>query len=172
MRYWASQAIQSGVAGLEQAQAEGLRALAEALIAAVEDSEASLQRSVQAESRRSLDALHRLPALLAASLPVTDVTPFTEEDAQQQQQLLPRRQPPAQLPGGGGLAPADRAWLQEVLRGALEQATQQSYRDQVSYSGRAQQQCLNWLRAADCAHGLSHPPCSDKRCMHPGALLA
>lgn len=118
------------MAGLEQAQNEGLRALADALTAAVEDAEASLLRSVQAESRRSLDALHRLPALLAASLPVTDVTLLEEDDAPQQQQLLPRRQQPqAQLPGG--LAPADRAWLQEVLRGALEQATEQSYRDQV-----------------------------------------
>lgn len=118
------------MAEVEQSQNEGMRQLAQGLAAAVEDAEASLQRSVHAESRRSLDALHRLPALLAATLPVTDVTPLSEEEeGGADMRLLPQRQRQQLLPGG--LAPADRAWLQELLSAAMERATAQSYRDQV-----------------------------------------
>ena len=84
------------------------------MLAAVE------QSTLQADARRSFDALQRLPALLAAALPVTDVTPL--------QTLAGRAQPPALAQ----IAPADRAWLQGVLENALQLAAERVLEKQVS----------------------------------------
>lgn len=83
----------------------------------------SLQRALQTEARRSAESLQRLPALLAAALPVMDVTPL---------QALPEGgsalswQRPA-----GQLAPADRAWLQSMLESAMQQAADKVLEAQV-----------------------------------------
>ena len=82
-----------------------------------------LQRVLQVEARRSAENFQRLPALLAAALPVTDVTAL---------QMLPeagnalRRPPPA-----AQLAPADRAWLQSLLESAMQQAANKVLEAQV-----------------------------------------
>lgn len=78
-----------------------------------------IQGTLQADSRRSMDALERLPALLAASLPVTDVTPL--------QNMAARQQPPALAQ----IAPADRVWLQGVLENALQLAAERVLKKQV-----------------------------------------
>ena len=82
-----------------------------------------LQRALQTEARRSAESLQRLPALLAAALPVMDVTPL---------QALPEggsalsRQRPA-----GQLGTADRAWLQSMLESAMQQAADKVLEAQV-----------------------------------------
>lgn len=78
-----------------------------------------IQGTLQADSRRTMDALERLPALLAASLPVTDVTPL--------QTMTARQQPPALAQ----IAPADRIWLQGVLENALQLAAERVLKKQV-----------------------------------------
>jgi hypothetical protein len=78
-----------------------------------------LQDALQAESRRTLDALQRLPAALAAALPVTDV------------QLLPGTPAKPQQPQLGQLNPADQSWLQGVLEDALSQAAERVLASQV-----------------------------------------
>ena len=80
-----------------------------------------IQGTLQADSRRSMDALERLPALLAASLPVTDVTPL--------QNMPARQQPPALAQ----IAPADRVWLQGVLENALQLAAERVLKKQVGW---------------------------------------
>lgn len=82
--------------------------------------ECALQGALQADARRSMDTMQRLPALLAAALPVTDVTPL--------QTLANRPQPPPPLTQ---IAPADRAWLQGVLENALQQAAERVLVKQV-----------------------------------------
>ena len=83
----------------------------------------SLQRALQTEARRSAESLQRLPALLAAALPVMDVTAL---------QALPEggsalsRQRPA-----GQLALADKAWLQSMLESAMQQAADNVLEAQV-----------------------------------------
>jgi hypothetical protein len=90
-----------------------------------------MQDALQAESRRTMDALQRLPAALAAALPVTDV------------QLLPGAGPPYQQqqePLLGQLSPADKSWLQTALQDALQQAAERVVANQVllaSESSRA-----------------------------------
>ena len=82
-----------------------------------------LQRALQTEARRSAESLQRLPALLAAALPVMDVTAL---------QALPEggsaltRQRQA-----GQLAPADKAWLQSMLESAMQQAADKVLQTQV-----------------------------------------
>ncbi len=75
---------------------------------------------MQSDARRSSDALQRLPALLAAVLPVTDVTPL--------QTGAGRAQPPAVAQ----IAPVDRAWLQGVLENSLQLAAERVLEKQVS----------------------------------------
>ena len=82
-----------------------------------------VQRALQAEARRSEENFQRLPALIAAALPVTDVTAL---------QMLPeggnalgRPRPAAQL------SPADRTWLQALLKNAMQQAADKVLSAQV-----------------------------------------
>ncbi|CAL8470912.1 g10454 [Coccomyxa elongata] len=110
--------IKGSLQGLEESQMQSMRRLAQNVVGAVEDAEASMQGTMQADSRRSMDALERLPALLAASLPVTDVTPL--------QNMAARQQPPALAQ----IAPADRVWLQGVLENALQLAAERVLKKQ------------------------------------------
>ncbi|KAK9904083.1 hypothetical protein WJX75_004054 [Coccomyxa subellipsoidea] len=119
------EAIESSLQGLEEGQVQGMRRLAQGIMGAVEEAEASLQSTLQADARRSFDALQRLPALLAAALPVTDVTPL--------QTLAGRAQPPALAQ----IAPADRAWLQGVLENALQLAAERVLEKQQDRAGAA-----------------------------------
>lgn len=90
------------------------------------------QRAIQSEGRRSLEGMARLPALLAQALPVTDVTPLE-----------------TMLPGGAGrlsrqqqqqqqLSAPDRAWLQSLVQGAVQEvaALQQQQRPQQLGAGQ------------------------------------
>lgn len=79
------------------------------------------QGTVQEEARRLVDRVQRLPSNLAAALPLLDVELLpgsTARDAQlaRQQQWQQRQQQQQQLSG------ADRAWLAELVQGALQQA--------------------------------------------------
>jgi len=143
------QGIEGSLQGLEDGQMQGMRRLAQNLTSAIEEAEASLQvaspgpidcfqktypevifgevmfgcdlqGALQADARRTMDTMQRLPALLAAALPVTDVTPL--------QTLADRPQPPPALTQ---IAPADRAWLQGVLEDALQQAAERVLVKQV-----------------------------------------
>ena len=89
-----------------------------------------MQRALQAEARRSEENFQRLPALIAAALPVTDVTAL---------QVLPeggnalgRPRPAAQL------GPADRTWLQTLLESAVQQAADKVLALQVVPAVQAQ----------------------------------
>ncbi|CAK0782613.1 hypothetical protein CVIRNUC_005815 [Coccomyxa viridis] len=106
--------IESNLAILEDAQAENVRQMAQEVVAAVEDSEAQVQRALQTEARRSAESLQRLPALLAAALPVMDVTAL--QALPEGGSALSRQRQACQL------APADKAWLQSMLESAMQQA--------------------------------------------------
>ncbi|KAK9842287.1 hypothetical protein WJX81_004659 [Elliptochloris bilobata] len=107
-------ALEGGLGGLEAGQSDGLRRLARDVAAGLEDAEASLLAALRTESGRSLEQVRRLPATLAAALPVTDVTPLG-----------------AKLSAGAGegplvaeLADAEREWLRGALAGELSAAAQ------------------------------------------------
>ncbi len=81
------------------------------------------QRALQAEARRSEENFQRLPALIAAALPVTDVTAL---------QMLPEGGNALGLPRAAAqLAPADRTWLQTLLEKAVQQAADKVLSAQV-----------------------------------------
>lgn len=82
-----------------------------------------LQRALQVEARRSAEYFQRLPALLAAALPVTDVTAL--QMLPEAENALGRPRPAAQL------ASADRAWLQSLLESAMQQAADKVLEAQV-----------------------------------------
>ena len=82
-----------------------------------------VQRALQAQARRSEDNFQRLPALIAAALPVTDVTAL--QMLPEGRNALGRPRPAAQL------APADRTWLQALLESAVQQAADKVLAAQV-----------------------------------------
>ena len=75
------------------------------------------------EARRSAENFQRLPALLAAALPVTDVTAL--QMLPENVNTLSRQRQTSQL------APADRAWLQALLENAMQQAADRVLEAQV-----------------------------------------
>jgi len=75
------------------------------------------------EARRSAENIQRLPALLAAALPVTDVTAL--QMLPENGNALSRQRPAAQL------APADRAWMQTLLENAVQQSADKVLEAQV-----------------------------------------
>ena len=82
-----------------------------------------VQRALQAEARRSEQNFQRLPALIAAALPVTDVTAL---------QMLPEGGNAVGRPRAAALlAPADRTWLQTLLENAVQQAADKVLSAQV-----------------------------------------
>ena len=89
-----------------------------------------MQRALQAEARRSEQNFQRLPALIAAALPVTDVTAL--QVLPEGGNALSRPRPAAQL------APADRTWLQTLLESAVQQAADKVSTAQVSPAVPAQ----------------------------------
>jgi hypothetical protein len=79
------------------------------------------------EARRSAENFQRLPALLAAALPVTDVTAL---------QMLPEAGSTVGRPRQAAqLAPADRTWLQGLLESAMQQAAEKVLETQVACHG-------------------------------------
>ena len=93
-----------------------------------------VQRALQAEARRSEQNFQRLPALIAAALPVTDVTAL---------QMLPEGGNAVGRPRAAALLArlnlwtfglpglAERTWLQTLLENAVQQAADKVLSAQV-----------------------------------------
>ena len=94
------------------------------------------QRAIQTEGRRSLDGMARLPSLLAQALPVTDVTPLETGPPGGAARLARQQQQQLSAP--------DRAWLQSLVQGAVQElaALQQQQQPQQLPAGQVGAEAL------------------------------
>ncbi|KAK9847794.1 hypothetical protein WJX84_006308 [Apatococcus fuscideae] len=104
------QAMEGAMIGLQEAQVESMRRLTAGLTDAIGEAQLTLQAAVRAEAYTSLEPVRRLPQVLAAALPVTDVTIAGMAQAR---------------PLECALSSGERDWLQSTLKQQLEAASEQ-----------------------------------------------
>lgn len=123
------QVVEGSLAGLEQAQSEGLMRLSHSLSSSLTDAQATLQSSVRVELATAVEPLKQLPQLVTAAAAKT---------AQQQQQAgsLDEQQLAAAMAAGGGRANVDHTLLgldlRELVAAEMSAVTQQLLSQQVS----------------------------------------
>ncbi|KAK9830671.1 hypothetical protein WJX74_001810 [Apatococcus lobatus] len=104
------QAMEGAMVGLQEAQVESMRRLTAGLTDAIGEAQLTLQAAVRAEAHASLEPVRRLPQVLAAALPLTDVTIGQVAQAG---------------PLECALSSGERDWLQTTMKQQLEAASEQ-----------------------------------------------